>query len=739
MSGGQKDSGMSWAAGPSMQQAEEEDRYQILSTSALSTSEGRTLKHDDTFAVFDRLGDIRPFGVQGAQGLYYEDTRHLSLLRMRMNGQRPLLLSSTVRQNNIMLAVDLMSPDVSSNGELLIAHGALHVLRSKFLWAGACYEHLRISNYGMSAVEAELTLDFDSDFVDLFEVRGSRRERRGVVHEPERQRHAVVLSYTGLDARRRETRLTFAPEPGRMSQHSVAFDCHLEAKQTRDLYLTVVCATRSDRPAPRPAFEAAYSAACAALVRYQEDDASITTSNEPFDDWIVRSLADLHMMISETEHGQYPYAGVPWFSVPFGRDGLITALELLWVEPRLARGVLDFVAATQARDADPEREAEPGKIVHEMRRGEMATLREIPFGRYYGSVDATPLFVMLAAAYYELTGDTDTIARLWPNLEQALIWIERWGDPDQDGFVEYCRTSKDGLAQQGWKDSHDSVFHADGSIARGPIALCEVQGYAYAARIGGAQLASALGFSERARGLESAAQVLQQRFDEAFWCDELQTYALALDGLKRPCRVRSSNAGHCLFTGIARPERAHALAEQLMTDEMFSGWGVRTLATSERRYNPLSYHNGSVWPHDNALIGAGLARYGYKDHASRILSALFDAACFTELRRLPELFCGLPRRSGEGPTSYPVACSPQSWVTGAPFLLLGAVLGMSIDGARQRISFSHAQLPGFLEQVTLRGVQVGSSRVDLCLRRHPDDVGINVMRRTGQVNVLTFR
>jgi glycogen debranching enzyme len=752
------------------QSLDEEDRYQILATSGLSTSDGRTLKNNNTFAMLDRHGDITPLGLQGAQGLYTEGTRFLSSLRLRLNGQRLLLLNSTVRENNILFVADLMSPDVFENGELLIAHGALHVLRAKFLWHGTCYEHLQISNYGMRAVSAELTLDFDADFADLFEVRGSRRERRGQLHAAVWQSGGVQLSYTGLDARRRTTRINFAPEPTHRGDTRVSFDCRLDSKQTKDLYITVLCHTEDGhagegraepghvgdgrtqgadtgdvdtawqpRKEPLPEFDAAYRGACAALAESERKEASISTSNEEFNDWLQRSIADLRMMISQTQYGPYPYAGIPWFSVPFGRDGVLTALELLWVDPQLARGVLEFLAATQAHDCDPARDAEPGKIVHEMRQGEMAALGEVPFGRYYGSVDATPLFVMLAAAYHELTGDTSTIERLWPNLERALSWIEREGDPDADGFVEYCRRSENGLSQQGWKDSQDSVFHADGSLARGPIALCEVQGYAYAARLGAARLASALGLYDRARLLESAASSLQMRFDAAFWCDDLQTYALALDGSKRACRVRSSNAGHCLFTGIAKTERAAALAEQLVSEPMFSGWGVRTLAANECRYNPLSYHNGSVWPHDNALIGAGLARYGYKEHANRILEGLFDAARFADLHRLPELFCGLPRRVGAGPTLYPVACSPQAWAAGTPFLLLGAVLGMSIDGARRRVSFDQAQLPAFLPEVTIRGLHVGESRLDLRLQRHPDDLGISVMRRSGPAEVLIVK
>jgi glycogen debranching enzyme len=316
------------------------------------------------------------------------------------------------------------------------------------------------------------------------------------------------------------------------------------------------------------------------------------------------------MLTTHLPTGPYPYAGVPWFNTPFGRDGLITALETLWIEPGLSRGVLAYLASTQATEIVPEQDAEPGKILHETRNGEMAALKEMPFARYYGSVDATPLFVHLANAYYERTGEREFIEQIWPNVEAALSWMCRYGDRDRDGFLEYSCQSRDGLVHQGWKDSDDAIFHADGSLARGSIAVCEVQGYAYAAWRAGASLAAALGRAEQAADFAKRASTLQARFDNAFWCDELGTYAIALDGDKRPCRVRTSNAGQCLFSGIVPAERAARLAQTLLTPGSLSGWGVRTVAESEARYNPMGYHTGGVWPHDNALIACGLARYG---------------------------------------------------------------------------------------------------------------------------------
>jgi glycogen debranching enzyme len=412
-------------------------------------------------------------------------------------------------------------------------------------------------------------------------------------------------------------------------------------------------------------------------------------------------------------------------------------MQTLWMAPQLARGVLGYLAATQADRLSPAQDAEPGKILHETRDGEMAALGEVPFGRYYGSHDATPLFIILAAEYWRRTDDRATIAALWPHVERALAWMDRYGDPDGDGFMEYARRTDDGLLQQGWKDSYDSIFHADGSLAEPPIALCELQGYAYAARLGAAELADALGRRARARALRAAAEELRSRFDAAFWDEEMGTYALALDGAKRPCRVRASNAGHALLTGIALPERAPRLAQTLLGDASYSGWGIRTIAAGEARYNPMSYHNGSIWPHDNSLIGLGLSRYGRQADAARILGGLFDASRQFDLARMPELFCGFTRREGEGPTRYPVACAPQAWAAGAIFALLQASLGMEIDAPAGRVRFRAPTLPLFLEELTIRRLRVGRGSVDLSLARRDDaSADVRVLRRRGAIEVL---
>jgi glycogen debranching enzyme len=711
------------------------DQHYILATSSLADGRRRVLKQGETFAVFDRYGDIIQIGAR-EQGIYHKGTRHVSGLRLRVGSKRPLLLSSSVTSDNSLIVVDLENPGIEEHGRT-VRRGLIHLSRSNFLWQGRCYESCQITNYAAQEFEIDVCYEFSADFADIFEVRGETRQRRGTYLEPAAAGDRVVLGYDGLDGVRRFSFFDFSPPPVYLDASNARFRVNVKPKQQRTLYVTVSCDQTPDGPAPN--YETALRDAASELSGLAAKDCEVGTSNEQFNDWLNRSYADLRMMITLTGQGLYPFAGIPWFSTQFGRDGIITAMEALWAMPEMARGVLSYLASTQADSVNADRDAEPGKILHERRDGEMAALGEIPFGCYYGSVDSTPLYVMLAGQYFRRSGDREFIESIWPHVIRALEWIDRYGDLDGDGFVEYARRSHDGLRNQGWKDSEDSIFHANGELATGSIALCEVQGYVYEAKQEASYLASVLGDEAMSLQLAREALGLRERFEKAFWCEDISFYAAALDGRKQPCCVRTSNVGHCLWTGLVGGKRARQVCETLLSESFYSGWGVRTVAASEVNYNPMSYHNGSIWPHDNALIAQGLARYGFRLEASRLLTGLFETSIFADLHRLPELMCGFPRRQSEGPTLYPVACAPQAWAAAAVFQLLQACLGLSTDVSLRQLRFDYPILPRWLEQVSIKNLRVGEAVVDLQLTRHPEDVGVGVLRREGHLDVIVVK
>ena len=711
-----------------------DEQFAILSEADRPAVPGRVLKHGDSFAVFDARGNIVP-SPGSEHGLYHGGTRFLSRLELLMGHRQPMLLSSTISEDNMLFYADLTNPDVYGDVPA-VPRGSLHLFRTRVLCDGTCCERIRVTNHGTQALDVPITLRFDADFADVFEVRGTRRPRRGERRQ-DVAAQGLTIAYRGLDGVERRTLIASRPGGIQAGEGTLEFTLHLAPHETEQIEVTIACETSADRHRIDD-----YDHAVGLVRRHNQPagtaECTVRSSSDGLNRWIQRSAADLRMMVTATPHGPYPYAGIPWFSTPFGRDGIITALELLWMSPEIARGVLTYLAATQATEVNDAQDAQPGKIVHEIRSGEMAALGEIPFGRYYGTVDATPLFVMLAAAYLERTADFALLDRIWPNVLAALEWMDVYGDVDRDGFIEYARRSATGLVNQGWKDSHDSVFHADGALAAAPIALCEVQGYAYAAWLGAAALARARGDDRAARQWTQRAHDLRHRFDRSFWCEDLGTYAIALDADKQPCRIVASNAGHCLFTGIVPEARAGAVARALVGDASFSGWGVRTVAAGPPRYNPMSYHSGSVWPHDNALIAAGLARYGYTAEASMIMSAMFDLSQRVDLNRLPELICGFHRR-GDYPTLYPVACAPQAWAAGAVTLLLEACLGMRVDALERHVSFSKAALPAFVEWMRIENLMVAGVTIDLLLNRHAYDVSVTVLRRTGDVSIATLK
>jgi glycogen debranching enzyme len=707
--------------------------YYVLATSSLADDRRRVVKYANTFAVFDRFGDIQPIGL-AEQGLYHDGTRFLSCLEFQIEGVRPLLLSSNVTRDNMLVTVDLTNPDIFRDNGDLIPRGAIHVRRTKFLHGGVCHEQFHISNYGLEDLQFQVDVKFQADFADIFEVRGERRKARGTLHDPEPRAQGVTLAYQGLDQLNRRTEIDFSHAPVRTDDQHAEFLWNIPARESADFFLTTACHT-SEQTQPVLAYGTALENTLDNVRGVFEHECVIHTSNEQFNALMTRSVADLSMLLTRENGALYPYAGIPWYSTPFGRDGIITALETLWLNPEVARGVLDYLAGRQATEFNDGQDAEPGKILHEVRFGEMANTGELPYGRYYGSVDATPLFVVLAGHYLRRSGDHQYLHRLWPVIENCLEWIDTHGDLDEDGFIEYQRRTEYGLTNQGWKDSADSVFHENGELARGPIALVEAQAYAFMAKSEAARMAEELGMRKEAMQLHVQAREMKKRFEAVFWDESMGGYVLALDGDKHPCRVKSSNMGHTLFAGIASPERAKRVTRLLMSRAFNSGWGLRTIAEGQPRYNPMSYHNGSVWPHDNALIAQGMARYGFKEEAARILGMMFDTSQQVDQHRLPELLCGFERRTGDSPTLYPVACSPQAWAAAASIHLLQSCLGLTVNGGQQRVYLSKPVLPPFLDIVRIQDLQVGDGSLDLLFERHEHDVSVRIERRRGKVGL----
>lgn len=725
-----------------------DDEWYVLATSSHNDDRTRVLKHAETFGMYDRYGDIQHIGI-GEHGLYSAGTRFLSRYELSINQRHPLLLNSTVIQDNSAMTIDLTTPDLYTDHNMYIPKGTLHIFRSIVVWENTHYEQIKLFNYGLEKYRFTIEFKFYADFNDIFQVRGVKRERHGQIYPSSHKNNKVILGYCGLDGLKRTTILEFSEKFVAPDPNSIQIQCELEPREQKNIFINVSCLVDKNTSAKllRPkllsskilSYSKASQSITNAINSFNEASGNVCTSNEQFNDWVNRSAADLTMLTTMTAHGPYPYAGIPWFSTTFGRDGIITALQYLWLYPEIAKGVLSFLAATQATEIDSAIDAQPGKILHEARKGEMAELGEIAFKRYYGTIDATPLFIILANSYYQRTADRRFIESIWDNLKKALNWIDEYGDLDGDGFVEYHCESKNGLIQQGWKDSDDSIFHNNGEPAVGPIALCEVQAYVYEAKCAMAYFARLFGETSRAEQLEKDVQTLKYQFNKAFWCEQISTFAIALDGSKKPCMVQSSNAGHALFSGIADDNLAGRVVNTLMSEHSFSGWGVRTLASSEIRYNPMSYHNGSIWPHDNAIIAMGMARYGFIDQAMKILTGLFEGSIYMNLNRLPELFCGFDQLPGQEPTLYPVACSPQAWSSGAVFSLLQATLGLTFSAEKPQIRFHYPQLPDYIQRLKITNLRFGGGSIDLELRCYPNDVGINVTRKEGDIDVVVTK
>jgi glycogen debranching enzyme len=668
-----------------------------------------SLKDGDTFLVADPWGDVRG----GADGLFSGDTRILSRYTLLIGDKRPSKLSFALSRDNATFTFHGSNLDLPPVGGRMTPRGVIHLERRRCLFRGRMFERVRLTNFGLDEVMAPVSFVYAADFRDMFEVRGLKRQRRGSLGEPLVTGRGVVFEYHGLDDVVRRGVLDFSEPPWRMSAGRADFMFALAPE--RPIHLFIEAGPQQEEPPSVRRFSAAETAAHTAVKDIRESGARIQAADSAFQAWISQCRGDIAALTTPLETGPYPYAGIPWFSTPFGRDGIFTAWQMLWLDPSLAGGVLRFLASRQATEVSAFADSQPGKIMHETRRGEMAALGEVPFGLYYGGVDTTPLFVALAGAYLRRTGDHTLVRDLWPQLLRAIDWLETWGDSDGDGFIDYARAVGSGLSNQGWKDSVDSVFHMDASLARGPIALVEVQGYAFAAWRAMAEMAEAIG-EPGADAWRTRAETMREAVEARFWMEDEGYYALAIDGEGQLCRPLASNPAHLLFVGLPRPDRARRVIARLLSEPFDSGWGLRTLATGMPRFNPMSYHNGSIWPHDCAVALAGMARYGERDGVAKVMLDMFEASRNFDMR-MPELLCGFERAPHEPPIAYPVACMPQAWAAGAVFMMLQACTGISIDAGARTIRVSAPRLPAGVDRLAIEGLQIGAARVDLIVHR----------------------
>jgi glycogen debranching enzyme len=693
----------------------------------------QVIKDGRTFLVTDQFGDISE-GNTAALGLYHHDTRFLSGLELVVNDVKPLLLHSSTERNYSQI-VELTYPFESIDREGLHRKENLSVQRHRVL-SGSLFERIRVRNFGTKTRGLRLSVTFAADFLDIFEVRGLVRDRRGQIQPPRVDRSRVVLAYRGLDGEQLTTTLRFSPAPAELDESGAHFALEIEPGQGIELAIEVVPEVEGEQ-ATRATMQQTEERLGREYTRWRKRCTRFKTSNVQLSQFLDRAILDLRMLTARDDQDtEYIDAGVPWYSALFGRDALITAYQTLAVNADLAWSTLRGLAARQGTTDDAWREEEPGKILHEVRVGELARSGAIPHTPYFGSVDATPLWLSVLHGAYRWTGDLDAVRELWPNVLAGLEWIDEHGDLDGDGYVEYRKRSPKGLDNQGWKDSADAITHVDGSLAEPPIALVEVQGYVYQAKRNIARLARDLEDHDLADRLDKEAEELKLRFNRDFWMEDRGFYALALDGSKRPVETLTSNPGHGLWSRIIDEDKAPKVVRRLLSPVLSSGWGIRTLAAKQSPYDPIGYHTGSVWPHDNALIAHGMRRYGFDREARQVLDQLALAGAFFPYARFPEVFCGFSAEEVPVPVQYPVACRPQAWASGAPLLMMRSYGGFSADAPNRKLYIDRPALPAWLQRMEIRGMRVGAARVDLVFSNNEGVTATEVPRKDGDLEIL---
>ncbi len=687
-----------------------------LNLPTVTDPERLVMSRGNIFSVTTTIGNIAPAGAREL-GVFHQDTRHLSFYELVLPGGAPTKLSADAI-SAVLTQIDLTATNIEYGGLLDEPINFLHVRRKQHLDRDLV-DQVVLTNYLGHGVDLEFEIRFAADFADIFEVRGARREKRGEPLPADLRADAVILRYRGRDGCLYATELHFSPPPVELTADAARFRIRLEPGESQ-LQEVVVSpsrhcnGTKPDGAGGRPhvPFDVRTARTRAEAAQFERRSTRLRCDNRFVLAALDRALHDVHALRIEHDGRWMVGAGIPWYAAPFGRDALITSAQMMAFSPDLARETLRFLAHYQGQKEDPQREEQPGKIMHELRRGEMAATGEIPHSPYYGTVDATPLFVVLAGETWRWTADRELLREIWPAVVAATEWIESHTDRGRR-LLTYERRTARGLDNQGWKDSRDGISFPDGKRAEPPIALVEVQGYCVDAYRQAARLAEVMGEHERAVTWSSRVEPLRQKIDAEMWNERSQFFALALDGSGHQVPTLTSNPGHLLWSRAVTADRARRIAEVLLSPEMFSGWGVRTLARGQAVYNPISYHNGTVWPHDNALAGLGMARFGMQDQSMRIFDALLDATRSFRYNRLPELFCGMGRGDREFLVQYPVSCSPQAWAAGALFMLLKGTLGLDADAAAGRLRIWNPRLPESIRRLELRDLRVGTGRVSL--------------------------
>ncbi|HWS16658.1 MAG TPA: glycogen debranching N-terminal domain-containing protein [Candidatus Elarobacter sp.] len=685
-----------------------------------------TLIDGKTFLSTTIAGDIMPPGAPDV-GFFHDDTRFLSRLELRVDGYRTVVLSSSTEQTFVS-QIELTTGKSTMRETYEIPENTVHIRREQLLSSETLFDNFSFENFNFHELELNIELAYEADFMDVFQVRGVARENLGHYYQPIVRHDSIVFHYCGLDGVARETVIHLSPEPEVVDGTTARWKLRLPPFKRFQLQTTIVPQVEGKRSrSVRPDFALQLRLRREALADWASHSTSFSSSNSIFNEMVATCKGDFHALQIPEAKERVIAAGIPWFATMFGRDSIIAAYQSLMLNPQLASETLRVLASHQGKEKNDWRDEEPGKILHEHREGEMTRAGEMPFGPYYGSVDATPLWLILLSETFNWTADEQLVKDLLPNAYRALEWIDSCGDLDGDGFIEYLRRAPKGLANQGWKDSWDAIMHHDGEIAKTPVALCEVQGYVYEAKYRMASLMRSFGDIKTADRLKRESAEMAKRFEKAFWMPKLGFYAMALDREKRQTKVISSNPGHLLFTRMLAQDRAKAITQRFMRDDMFTGWGWRTMSRDERVFNPLSYHRGSVWPHDNSLIAHGMALYEFREPANQLFNALFQAALNFRDYRLPELFCGIERREHDVPVQYPVSCSPQAWASGSVFLILMSVLGIRPSAHRKELNVVNPALPEFLDQLSIRNMRVGGSRVGLDFTRRGDRTFCNVV------------